>query len=157
MRLRNSAAAHTERDATEDQHEAMAEKQPAHVGDLRTERHANAHLTRPLRRDISNHAVDADNAEQQRNTGRDGQHDHDERRLSHRIGLDLVQRPSGHERKIGAGSLVCRRDAIARRRPCRVIARPATIGLPIVSKKSSHHQARADQQHQRERELGDGQ
>ena len=82
------------------QQEPVTEKQPAHISGLRAERHADSDLTRPLRRDVGNHAIDPHDAEEQRHSRGNRQHNERERRLRHRIRLNLVQRPHACQRQV---------------------------------------------------------
>ena len=64
---------------------------------LRAEREAHADFSRALTHDVGHDAVDANDAEQQRDAGGDGEQDHRERHLCRRAVEDVLQRP--HLRK----------------------------------------------------------
>ena len=55
----------------------------------------------PLRDDIGDDAVDADEPEQQRHAGGDAEDHQRERRLRHRLVVDLLQRPRPGQRQVG--------------------------------------------------------
>ena len=64
-------ARETHRDADPGEEQAVPQEQAAHVTRRGAERHPDPDLARPLRRDVGNDAVDADDAEQERHPGRD--------------------------------------------------------------------------------------
>ena len=70
----------------------MPQEEPLHFAGGRAERHANADLAPPLRHDVGDHAVDADDAEEQRDAGGNAEDDERERGLRHRVVVDLAQR-----------------------------------------------------------------
>ena len=87
-------------DADAGQHDAVAHEQPAHVASRRAERHADADLLGPLLRDVGDDAVDAHDAEQQRDGGGDAEHHERERGLCHGASANLVERAHVGDRQV---------------------------------------------------------
>ncbi len=77
----------------------MSDRRAA-TGSIRAERQADANLARLLRGNIGHDAVDADDAEQQRHAGGDGEHHEGERGLRHRRRRDLLDGADPRERQV---------------------------------------------------------
>ena len=79
----------------------MPQEQAADVAGGGAERHPDADFAGALRGDVRDHAVDADDAEEERDRGSDAEHDERERGLRHRSRLDLGQRAHAGDGQIG--------------------------------------------------------
>ena len=78
---------------------ALANDQPEHVGLLRAERDAHAHLLRALRHRERQHAVDADTGEEQGRGAEDAEHESEQAELPEAFAAQIFHRAKAEDRQ----------------------------------------------------------